>query len=188
MLPKTRQRNIVRMRRNNPCATLQEVGDRFGVTRERARQILEQAGEPTVAYQQTYLCLQCDKDIGRKPRLFCSPECRHNYQHIKIACTYCGQLGEYLISHLMWHIAHGSHGTDLFFCSHICQGRWLGENYGFVVTGNRGNREKWGKQRRKWDRSKVYELKDETGWGAARISRALGIPESTISWILAKRN
>ena len=177
-----RRANILRMRRSNPCVTLQVIGDEFGVTRERVRQILLEEGKPTVAYRQTYLCTQCGKDVGVVPKLFCSPKCRHEYGHIKIACTYCGQLKEYNVKQLVWYIKHGRHGTDFFFCSKRCQGRWLVENHGFTA-----HPENAMLGHRKYDWSKVYALRDETGWGAVRIGRALGISESGVSKILAKR-
>lgn len=176
--------NIIRMRRNNPCATLEEIGSRFGVSRERARQILSEAGKPTRKYIQRYQCFQCGKDMGSQPKLFCSPECRRNYGWIKVACSYCGQLREYSAKWLIWQIEHGKHSRELFFCSKYCQGKWLAENHGFIAHPENVGHDKrpW-----KWDWSKIYELRDETGWGATKISRALGIPLPTVSMILAKR-
>lgn len=176
------RRNIVRMRRNNPCATLREIGDKFNISRERARQILKEAGAPTAAFIQPYFCLQCGRDMGRTYHLFCSSECLHNYTHTLIPCSYCGNpTREINIKWLNWQIDHGRHSPDLFFCSKICQGKWLAENHGFVkYPENRG-------APRKWDWSKVCELRDRTGWGARRISWALGMPEGTVSVILSKR-
>lgn len=182
------KKNIVRARRNNPCATLQELGNRFGVTRERVRQVLLQEGKPTSAYRQTYLCNQCGKDMGVKARwrkFFCSERCYHDYTHIQVACSYCGELNEYSISLLVWRLKHGQHSSDLFFCSKCCHGKWLAEKHGFSAYPEHIPS---GASYRKWDYTKIYELRDKTGWGTTRISRALGIPESTISVILRKRS
>ena len=124
--------NVIIARTNNPCATLQEIGNCFGVTRERIRQILSQAGSPAPAYRQTYLCIHCGKDVGtRKTRLFCNRQCRHDYTHTQIACSHCGKLREYGIKDVVWQIEHGGRSGELFFCSKQCQGAWLAENHGF---------------------------------------------------------
>ena len=57
----------------------------------------------------------------------------------------------------------------------------MGKHYGWPVH-KKGNPQ----HMRKWDYEQVYALRDETGWGAIRLSRALGIPTITISSILAK--
>ena len=128
---KTLQINIIRRRRTNPCATLEEIGTQYDVTKEYVRQVLSNAGKPTRAYHQTYLCIQCGKDMGTRKKLFCNRQCFHDYSHIKIACTYCGKFGKYRAKQLVRRIEHGQHSLDLFFCSKFCQGKWLGENYGF---------------------------------------------------------
>lgn len=178
---RTLQVNIIRARRDNPCATLAEIGTRYSITRERVRQVLSKAGKPTRAYHQTYLCIRCGKDIGRVEGLFCSQQCRHDYGHIKIACTYCGKLREYSVKDLIWRIKHGQHSHNLFFCSKHCQGKWFAEIHGFIA-----HPENTGVNIRKWDYNKVYELRKQTSWGALRIGRALGIPTSTVAAILQR--
>ncbi len=121
------QVDVARARETNPCATLQKIGDGLGVSRERVRQILSQTQKPTSAYRQTYLCIQCGKDMGVEERLFCSRQCQCGYGRTQIACSYCGELKEYSIKHVVWAIENGRHSTDLFFCSKQCHGRWLGE-------------------------------------------------------------
>ena len=43
---KDRRENILRMAAENPAFTLQEIGDVFGITRERVRQVLKKACAP----------------------------------------------------------------------------------------------------------------------------------------------
>ena len=178
--------NIIRMRRNDPYATLKEIGDSFDITKERVRQVLSEAGKETRAYrdQVPHLCIGCGKQFNRLYNQFCSYECKRNETHTMLPCSYCGSPGkEVNIKWLNWEIDHGRHSPDLFFCSKVCQGNWLADNYGFVkypehiISAGR---------LLKWDYSKVYELRDRTGWGARRISRALGIPQGTLSQVLAE--
>jgi len=172
--------NVIRARRNNPCATQLQIANRYGITRERVRQILKEAEKPTAAYKQIYLCPSCGKELPSEKQLrarqgkvtFCNKQCRYDYGHIKVACDYCGNLKEYRVGELISHIRTGNTKHNHFFCSRVCQGKWLGENYG---------------KQRKWDWSMVYELRDSTGWGSIRIGRALDIPFSTVSEILDKR-
>lgn len=124
--------NIIRSRRENPCATLKDIGVINGVTKEYIRQVLQKAGHPTVAYRQHYLCIECGKDIGTrtKKRLYCNRQCRSNYAHVQIACSQCGELKEYRTKQVINLIEKWNRSTDLFFCSKICQGQWLGTNFG----------------------------------------------------------
>ena len=84
-------RELVKTARlKNPCATLQQIGNDIGITRERVRQILSEEGLNTSAWKQTYYCLNCDKEIatGRK---FCSKRCDSDYTRIQIECPVCGK-------------------------------------------------------------------------------------------------
>lgn len=176
--------NIIRARRNNPCASLKGIGVRYGISRERVRQVLSEAGKQTSSYRQTYLCNQCGKDIGTQEKLFCNRQCRYDYTHIDIACSYCGKLREYQAKHIIWEIKHGLHSSDIFFCSKNCQGHWAAEKHGFIAHPENGGRGR----NKKWDYDKVYQARDETGFGGTKLSRLLSIPESTIYMILAKRS
>ena len=45
------RKKVIRIRMANPCATLQQIGDEVGVSRERVRQILSRAKLPTSHYK-----------------------------------------------------------------------------------------------------------------------------------------
>lgn len=54
--------DVLNTKVNNPCATLQEIGDKYGVTRERIRQILEPYNLPTgrtIKYMTAHVCPIC---------------------------------------------------------------------------------------------------------------------------------
>ena len=125
-------KKVTEARNSNPCATLQEIADRHGVSKERIRQVLKKARLPTGRIYQTYECLNCGKDMGPRPyRKFCAFECYHAYSYIKIACAVCGVLKEYNAKQVVWRRAHGKKRTGVFFCSKRCCGFYLGTNFGF---------------------------------------------------------
>lgn len=136
--------DVLVMRQKNPCATLQEIGDRFGVTRERIRQILTENNLPTRHFvQNQYICLNCRQPFKRphKGHLFCSLKCRHDYAYIKIACTWCGKLNEYHAKTMLWKIQNNPLARGkASFCDKHCQGKWLAANYGFGVFSKHGRR------------------------------------------------
>jgi len=94
---------IIEYRKNNPCLTLQQVGNKYGISRERVRQILKRAKEKTTNYyyrglhQVAVVCSQCGKTfylkeydlIDRENRAsktggrFCSNSCaaKWNWEH-----------------------------------------------------------------------------------------------------------
>lgn len=120
---------VASARATNPCATLTEIGLQIGIGREAARQLLVKENLPTKAYRQKYLCLNCGTEMPKKA-LFCSAECHHEYTHIKVTCTWCGELFEYNAKLLIWKIRRG-HKMERLFCSKQCQGKWMATNYGF---------------------------------------------------------
>ena len=123
MNPEVLKINIKRMRRNNPCSTLVQIGDKYGVTRERVRQILKEAMLPTRAVgnlcyniSNQHFCLNCGKVRVHGKAKFCSLECRKEYTTIQIACTQCGLLIQLFQSSIMVRINKFKN----LFCSHRC--------------------------------------------------------------------
>jgi transcription elongation factor Elf1 len=87
-----KSKDIIAYRKKYPCLTLQAVGDKFGITRERVRQILDRASSPTRHYikpKTLYTCLNCGKETTYKIGL-CSRECRYQYNMIPLVCDNCG--------------------------------------------------------------------------------------------------
>ena len=84
----TRNEEMVLRRREGK--TLQEIGDEFGITRERVRQIVGPC-EPKADN-----CVHCGKALpeGRDPtRLYCSAGCsrRSSYRRSIRTCEHCGE-------------------------------------------------------------------------------------------------
>ncbi len=63
MINNLRDYNLVKMREGNPSMTLEEIGRKFGLTRERTRQILSKYGTPT-RHKEPFLCHHCGKDLS----------------------------------------------------------------------------------------------------------------------------
>lgn len=125
-------------------------------------------------------CLNCRKPFTsyRKRARFCSRACRWSYSYIEVVCDWCGKNFKRRSRQVVHEL--GEKGYQHTFCSRECFGHYAGTYYGFAVHPENCGHE------RKWDWAKVWELKRETGWGAVRISRALGIPSSSVTRILAK--
>jgi len=120
--------DVCLLRQFYPSMTLEAIGERFNVSRERIRQILKKAGLPTKAQILRKYCLHCGKKRKNRYRNYCSKACYHYDTHTLIPCDVCGRLSEYHIKRVLWLQARGK--QQHFFCSKHCNGIWLGKNYG----------------------------------------------------------
>ena len=128
---------LAKMRWMNPCATLQDMGDHFGITKERVRQVLNEMNLPTRHFSEKKMvsCLQCGNPI-REGKEFCNRECQNIYNTILITCSQCGKLMKRKACQTLLtesRIKLGYKGN--FFCSKRCQGFWLAEKHGYGVNG-----------------------------------------------------
>jgi hypothetical protein len=82
---------IAKMRHDNPCLTLQQIGNKYGISRERVRQVLAKQGTTTKHYikRQYSECLNCGKQTTNK--LYCTKKCRTDYNQITLVCDNCGK-------------------------------------------------------------------------------------------------
>ena len=76
-------------------------------------------------------------------------------------------------------------GRVIWFCVMFVNLKYLSRHWGFVAHPENCGKYKGGRKR-KWDYGRVYKLRDITGWGCRKLSRVLGIPENSVSQILAK--
>lgn len=177
----TRRDDIAEYRRNHPCATLRNIAQQFGVTRERIRQILSREGLPTKRQSfyinRTYeVCPRCGGYKCRKAK-FCK-ECSHEMAWIQVACERCGVLLKPMrVSHLIRN--NTKRKTDMILCRH-CRGKDLGTKYGF------GSHPKHVRRERKYDYALIWQLHLDTGYGGIRLSRQLGISGKVIDHILSR--
>ena len=98
-----RNAKIAAWAKDNPCSPLQEIGDHYGITRERVRQILKNEGVHKIAAQTAkapgpLYCTSCGKEANptsravRKWQGVTSPYICRPCRRVDVACTLCGQL------------------------------------------------------------------------------------------------
>ena len=188
---------IIALRQQNPCMTLEAIAQAPGVgrSRERVRQVLGRAGLQRAHYKpppKVWLCMRCGQPCPRRNTRYCSKECKYEDAHPWVACTGCGELFRRRLSQVTAKSRRAASGAanktprgearytlDMFH-SRSCYGRHIGRIVGFLAHPEfRGP-----PRRRKHDYDAVWAKHLETGWGAWRLARAMGIPVSAASWIL----
>jgi hypothetical protein len=125
---------VIQERVKNPCATLKQIGDKFGVSREYIRQILSEAGLPTRHRRPGYMCNYCFNVFtpsGSHSILFCNPECSKQYALVTLECESCNKLFPANYSRISYQIR--KKGQQHFYCSRRCKGKATGLNNGFSV-------------------------------------------------------
>jgi endogenous inhibitor of DNA gyrase (YacG/DUF329 family) len=173
--------SVIAIRKANPCATLQTIGNQVGVSRERVRHLLNDAHLPTTHFKQKYLCVVCGSEIEERDRRqrhspFCSNECSHKYHNVTLSCDFCGKSFERNVSDtLMYHCRPNKKQVGIF-CSRKCFGKWAGKTYGFVAHPENCNRDGYPP---KYDYSKIDQLHLE-GLSYAEIGHRLNIPLRSI--------
>ena len=135
---KANPEKIIATIKRNPCATLQQIGDKYDISRERVRQIIKK--HELLHYDQSVdkehkACLQCGKLIRPQNHKFCNKQCEYEYNHPFVECDQCHNLFRakkgtfYGLSHKQ------SNGKlkEHTFCSQTCKGVYVGTNFGFVA-------------------------------------------------------
>jgi len=122
---------IVEMREKNQCATLQQIGDKFGLSRERVRQILKGEHSSTKHYgygSRTY-CSQCGGRIHPSNRSGWCQKCYHSKAWTLVECEVCGTMFSKRVSELASRARTGRSFPR--FCGRRCLGRATAKAYGF---------------------------------------------------------
>ena len=158
---KERNRNIVDMlRKTKPEGgfynTLQDVADKYNLTRERVRQIGNKAGLKTrtqVWRQEQQMMIDnapnclisyCNNTVRIiKPegtgRISYSATGRcvdHGRDVVRITCAFCGEVTErerYVVNAGGRPNKVRTKPQEQWFCDKTCQGKYIGENHGFVA-------------------------------------------------------
>jgi len=117
--------------------SLQQIGDKFGITKERVRQLLKKRGctfkpkkpkKPPLMYDLT--CVECGKNYQRTHKSkYCSYECRsaksissrNKFQ--KLVCVGCGcefERSDYLINIARHGKTKRGYDVNTVYCTHDC--------------------------------------------------------------------
>ena len=156
------------------CGAVDLLAAIFGEDKEKLRL---RYGLPTK--RKLYRCLNCGKPTPH--REFCNQFCKHEYSFISLECPQCGRIFSYRGSEVIYRLNHVQTGNgkvqERIFCSIRCRVKF----YGFRAHPENAGR------RRKWDWEQVWKSHQSTGMGSLRLSRLLGIPESTFYAILRKK-
>jgi hypothetical protein len=129
----TRNQKIAAFKEANPCITLAEIGQHYGISRERVRQIIKK--ETGKGYRRITkprpLCLNCGQpcnDLGYK---YCSKECARETHRVTLECYTCGKLFTRRQSHVMRTATSPAYINKRFYCSKKCFGVQFGLEYGW---------------------------------------------------------
>jgi len=125
-----------------------------------------------------WYCIVCKRKLKNRYGRFCSEECRQNYHYPWLTCLVCGRRFRKSRSQVDAKRSR-PRKLDGFFCSRRCMGHYAASHWGFK-PGQAHPRP------RKYDYSLVWKIRQDTGWGVMRISKLLGIPKSSVSYILAQ--
>ena len=121
---------IIQAKVNNPCATLEQVGSKFGITRERVRQILKRAGTSTTRYnyRAKMTCPRCGQKKYSASN-YC-PKCYRGLHNVTLQCINCGTYFERNQSQFLYQVNNPRYKGH-FFCNRKCLGKYIGNNYGW---------------------------------------------------------
>lgn len=141
----TNTAKAIALRKASPCMSLQDIGDKVGLSRERVRQILTRDGLVTKhVVRQTYYCMNCGKPTRNMPRrwrryivdneVFCNGTCAKEFHTLTLTCSTCGKVFKRPAGEVINAAQHPLHKGGLIFCSKVCHGRWLGTHHGRRTT------------------------------------------------------
>jgi len=176
MAQKCKPEDVINYRRKHKCFSGAKVGRKFGISRERTRQILKKAGVDTKASnwgdKRKVTCPECG---GKKNEgsILCEScrTTRHRDAYIDVACTECETLFKILASKVIRMI--NKYDQQAFLCSNPCKTAWVSRNYGFPKGVYQGNH-----QPRKWDWEGVLGLYKTHS--ATEVEKLSGVPASTV--------
>ena len=126
----TRER-VAALRVADPKLTLQSIGDQVGVTRERVRQLLNEANLPTRAVRElkSYPCKYCGEHVASHKKAH--RRCGMDAKTIYVRCHWCEKgLRRTPGTLFLDDPAH----KGRYYCNKTCFGRWFGTTHGFAAN------------------------------------------------------
>jgi len=84
---------ILEFKLNNPKISLRKIGEVFGISGERVRQICSVYQVETRRVIESHPCKGCGKSIsGQITKKFCSEECLFRCLYVSLICNTCNQI------------------------------------------------------------------------------------------------
>jgi len=119
--PNPQELKVINLRKQRPCYTLQQIGNKFGHSKEWARQILQSNGMPTKHTKMPRLCSSCGKPITKNKTGLCF-KCWAINHSVTVTCK-CGKKFQRKEAEVL--------RTENNFCSNECKGKYIGKEYGW---------------------------------------------------------
>jgi hypothetical protein len=120
-----KSQKIIKYRKENPCLTLTVIADKFELSRERIRQIVDRAGVKTRHIRkQTDICPECGEHKSFEA-ILCW-ECFKRNHNVTLQCFVCEKVFKRHQSDVIKRA--NTTGQVHFFCSKHCFGVWFGKN------------------------------------------------------------
>jgi len=173
-----RKELVQALRIENPCFTLQEIGNRAGITREAVRLILKGSdletksgnfGKKTIKVCET--CNRIYRSISPESK-YCSRGCYYKDRRVIVDCLECGKPMEKLISSVLLYPGYEDKYTNRgCFCNRSCSSIYntrkgiIGFTEGHTITVGPEARKASSKSRRETTRLKgdlIEALKEES--------------------------
>ena len=114
---------VMSLRQLNPSMPAIRIAEALNISRERVRQLLNEAGLPTYFRKQYGLCELCGGAMPPTRKFYCSTPCRTKAKRVTFQCDYCGR-DKVLI--LAAYNAQKRRGYKHMYCSVQCRnwGKW----------------------------------------------------------------
>ncbi len=127
----TTKDRILELRQQDPEIKAVRIAEQLGITREAIRQQLIELGLPTNFWKSPSICIDCGKPKSSHLAKRCR-SCQSKAHHITLACEICQMPYELKLCVFKVRLKRNKH----HFCSHRCNGKWLGLKYGFKGRNN----------------------------------------------------
>lgn len=171
---------VLAMRKVTPCISMQEIGEKLGITRERVRQILKSAGQPTKHYVARHMCAGCGRKLQSNNKSGYCQKCSKERNRIPLVCDECSTLFYRTKAEVLNRAKQNGYEGKVF-CSKHCQGVNLARIARFSIHLEHASRTK-GKS--KYDISRILATVTECrlqGMAYKSIAAQVGMPEGTLS-------
>jgi RNA polymerase-binding transcription factor DksA len=123
----TNREKVSLLRQKDPSMPAVRIAEALNISRERVRQLLNEAGLPTYFRKYYGSCELCGGDIPSSRKAYCSNECRTQAKRITFQCDYCGQ--DKILIRAAYN-AQKRRGYKHMYCSIKCRnwGKWALRN------------------------------------------------------------